>query len=42
MRKIMLIANDTTFIYKLRKEIIELMLKKKFKLIIVANKKKIC
>lgn len=28
MRKIMLIANDTTFIYKLRKEIIELMLKK--------------
>lgn len=40
MRKIMLIANDTTFIYKLRKEIIELVLKKKFKLIIVANKKK--
>ena len=29
MRKIMLIANDTTFIYKLRKEIIELVLKKK-------------
>lgn len=28
MRKIMLIANDTTFIYKLRKETIELVLKK--------------
>ncbi len=39
-KKVMFVANDTTFIYKLRKEIIYEFIKQKYKVIIVAKKLK--